>query len=403
GMAKLEEAGVQAKRGQVDTDRGTIVGTVAYMSPEQARGVDVDARTDIWSLGVVLYEMVAGCLPFAGATSGEVLAAILSDKETQPLARYSRDVPDELERIVSKAQRKDRETRYQNVRDLLIDLRDLKQELELDARLERSSQPDVRSGQSAVSARPQVALEKAQAEAAQTGEGAAGPTISSTRILLGEIKRHRMGVALTLAALVIAAVAAFFYFDRQSALTDKDTILLADWMNTTSDAVFDGTLKQALAVQLEQSPFLNIFPDERVRETLRLMSRSPDERVTKDVAREICQRQGLKVYLAGSISNLGSHYVITLEGVNAQTGETLARQQVEAESKEQAIKRLGEGTTKLREKLGESLSSIQKFDAPLEQATTSSLEALKAFSLGVELVLKGKFPEAISSLNHATE
>src|SRR6185369_11286035 len=167
--------------------------------------------------------------------------------------------------------------------------------------------------------------------------------------------------------------------------------------------VFDGTLKQGLAVQLEQSPFLNIFSDQRVRETLRFMNRAPDERVTKEIAREICQRQGLKAFLAGSISNFGTHYVITLEATNAQTGDTITRQQVEAESKEQVISALGKAATTLREKLGESLSSIQKYDVPIHQATTSSLDALKAFSLGVENQLKGKYLEAIPLLRRATE
>jgi hypothetical protein len=187
-----------------------------------------------------------------------------------------------------------------------------------------------------------------QAQGALAGADTTAGRASSGKILLGEIKRHRLGVALTLAALVIAAVALFFYFHRQPVLTDKDTILLADWVNTTGDPVFDGTLKQALAVQLEQSPFLNIFPEERVRETLRLMSRSPDERVTRDVAREICQRQGLKALLVGSITSLGRNYVITLEAISSQAGEVIARQQVEAESKEQVLKKLGEAATKMR-------------------------------------------------------
>jgi tetratricopeptide (TPR) repeat protein len=248
-----------------------------------------------------------------------------------------------------------------------------------------------------------VASAGAPTGAVPTAEGAGVATVSSAKILLGEVKRHRLGVTLTLGAILLAAVAAFFYLNRRPALTAKDTILLADFVNTTGDTVFDGTLKQALAVQLEQSPFLNIFPDQRVREALRLMGRSADERVTEDVARDICQRQGLKAYLAGSISNLGSHLVMTLEAVNAHTGETLARQQVEAEGKEQVLTTLGKAATKLREKLGESLASIQKYDAPIEQATTSSLEALKAYSLGREQHYKGSYSEAIPLIKRATE
>jgi hypothetical protein len=178
-------------------------------------------------------------------------------------------------------------------------------------------------------------------------------------------------------------------------LTDKDTILLADFENKTSDAVFDGALKQALAVHLGQSPFLNLFADEQVRETLRLMNRSPDERVTREVGREICQRQGLKAMLTGTIASLGRNYVLNLEAVNGQTGDVLAREQTEAEGKEQVLRKLGEAATKLREQLGESLSSIQKYDIPLRQVTTSSLEALKAYILGVEQVSNGRRIEAI--------
>ncbi|MCA1603121.1 MAG: hypothetical protein LC776_16295 [Acidobacteria bacterium] len=231
----------------------------------------------------------------------------------------------------------------------------------------------------------------------------AHPT-SSAEYLVTQIQRHKRGTVVILTTLLVAAASMVFYYSSGAeVLTEKDTILLADFVNTTGDAVFDGTLKQALAVQLEQSPFLNIFSDQRVREALRFMNRSPDDRVTKDVAREICERQGLKAYLSGSISNLGSHYVITLEAVNAQTGDTLARQQVEAESKEQVLSTLGKAATKLREKLGESLASIQKYDAPIEQATTSSPEALKAFSLGDEQQDRGKVLEAIPFYKHAIE
>jgi tetratricopeptide (TPR) repeat protein len=202
---------------------------------------------------------------------------------------------------------------------------------------------------------------------------------------------------------VIAAVAAYFYFHRQPVLTDKDTILIADFVNTTGDADLGGTLKTALAVQLEQSPFLNLFSDEGVRQTLRQMARSPDERVTREIALEICRRQGIKAVLTGSISGVGSHYVITLEAMNAQTGDMIARQQVEAENMEQVLSKLGQAASKFRGKLGESLPSIQKFDAPITQATTSSIEAFRAFSLGAEQQGKGNSLEAIPLYKHAVE
>ena len=362
------------------------MGTVSYMSPEQARGLAVDTKTDIWSLGVMIYEMAAGRQPFEGQTASDIMSLILQ-KEPLPLTHSLPGVPGELERIVRKALRKDKEERYQTIKDLLIDLRTLRKELELEAEMERSAPPATSrmlgNGQSAA---------------------ATGQYPSSAEYIVEGLKQHkRVAVGSLALILTVLAVAAFFYFNRAQALTERDTILLADIVNTTGDPVFDGTLKQALAVQLGQSPFLNLFPEDRVRETLRYMGRSPDERVTKEIAREICQRQGIKALLTGSIASLGSHYVITLEALNSQTGEAIAREQVEAESKEQVLKTLGGAATKLREKLGESLASIQKFDAPIEQATTSSPEALKAFTLGNEMDSAGKFYEAIPFFKRAVE
>jgi DNA-binding winged helix-turn-helix (wHTH) protein/tetratricopeptide (TPR) repeat protein len=215
--------------------------------------------------------------------------------------------------------------------------------------------------------------------------------------------RWRLTTAAFAACLLLVGVIVFVHFNGAPALTERDTVLLSDFVNTTGEDIFEPTLKQGLAVQLEQSPFLSIFPDERVRDTLRYMGHSPDEGVTREVAREICERRGLKAMLAGSISSLGSHYVIGLEAINACTGDVIAREQVEAESKEQVLKALGRAATHLRQKLGEPLNSIQKFDAPLEQATTSSLEAFKAYSLGNDLRRAGKRVEAIPSLKRAIE
>jgi serine/threonine protein kinase/Tfp pilus assembly protein PilF len=379
----------------IKTEPGEVIGTTTYMSPEQARGLQVDARTDIFSLGVLIYEMVTRRLPYQGSNKTEILASILSEKAVPPLARYSREAPDELERIVEKALAKEREQRYQSAKDLLLDLRRLKKRLEVDAELERTI-PD----RSTVPPTDGSYASRTALPTAQTY------STSSAEYIFNQVKLHKRGALITLGILVIAALAGVFWFLKSTpaaALTEKDTIVLADFTNATGDPVFDGTLKQGLAVQLEQSPFLNIFSDQRVRETLRFMNRSSDERVTKEIAREICQRQGLKAFLAGSISNLGSHYVITLEAVNAQTGDTITREQVEAESKEQVLSAIGNAATKLRAKLGESLSSIQKYDVPIYQATTSSLDALKAFSLGVEYQLKGKYLEAIPFFKRAIE
>ncbi len=379
----------QSPRLPVATDPGTVMGTVGYMSPEQARGQEVDSRSDIFSLGVVLYEMFAGCAPFAGVNAFEVISEILKT-EPAPLRQHAPDAPRELEQIVSKALRKDREQRCQHVRDLLIDLNDLRRELEFEEKLKTKTAREMPRAEATANIPPATVTEPVQ------------PVANTTSVQF-QIPRSALRIGLAVAVLAVLAGSLFYFLRPKPALTDKDTILLADFVNTTGDAVFDGTLKQALAVHLGQSPFLNLFADERVRETLRLMNRSPEERVTPGVGREICQRQGLKALLTGSIASLGRNYVISLEAVNGQTGDVLAREQGEAEGKEQVLRILGEAATRLREKLGESLSSIQKFNVPLQQATTASLEALKAYSLGVEQNNKGKRLEAVSSLKHAIE
>ena len=376
------------------SEPGSVIGTAVYMSPEQARGVPVDNRTDIFSLGVVIYQMVARCLPFKGADTIEILASILSDKEPLPIARYAPDAPAELERIVEKTLAKERDERYQSAKELVIDLRHLKKRLGVNSELKRSTQqerfaPTTREISSAVNSTLPDAI------------------ISRTGSTIGaQPKHHKRAVAIVSGALALVLVlGAFWYFKRRPSppLTERDTIVLADFVNTTGDPVFDGTLKQALAAQLEQSPFLNIFSDQRVRDTLRFMNRSPEEHVTKEIAREICQRQGLKAFLSGTISPLGGNYIITLDATNAQTGDNIAISQAEAEGKEEVISALGTAATKLREHLGESLASIQKYDAPIYEATTSSLDALKFFSMGVEQQLKGKYPEAIPFFKRATE
>jgi len=215
--------------------------------------------------------------------------------------------------------------------------------------------------------------------------------------------KGRLITFVTIAILVLAATVAWFYFRRPPILIGKDTILLADFENKTGDEIFDGTLRQGLAIQLQQSPFLNLFPEPQVRQTLRLMGRAPNELVTVEVAREICERQSIKSLVAGSIVSLGSHYAITLEAINGQSGESLAREQVEAESKEQVLRALSQAATRLRERLGESLSSIQRFDKPLEQATTAKLEAFKAYSLGIEHSYRGRPMEAIPFYRRAVE
>jgi eukaryotic-like serine/threonine-protein kinase len=383
----------------VNTDANMVMGSPSYMSPEQARGLKVDARTDIFSLGVVIYEMVAGKRPFDGETASDVIAAIL-ERNPPPLAHYRSGGSDALEWIVSKALRKNRDERYQSARGLLNDLRALKQRFEFEVELERSVSPGpmatVRVAHSAVTTVKDLAAKSDEMAAAT-------PTLSSAEYIVTEFKRHKKVAGLIIIALVLAVAAGWFYFQKPQVLSERDTVLLADFANSTGDVMFDETLRQALAVQLEQSPFLNIFSDERIRETLRYMNRSPEERLTVPVAREVCQRQGLKALLTGSISSLGSHYVISLAAMNAYTGDVIAREQVEAENKEQVLRSLGSAATKLRERLGESLRMVEKFDAPIEQATTSSLEALKAFSLGNEQQNRARYLEAIPFYKRAIE
>ncbi|MFY9611513.1 MAG: protein kinase [Blastocatellia bacterium] len=385
---------------KTNTEPGKVLGTVRYMSPEQARGQTVDARSDIFSLGVLLYEMITGCAPFEGESVADIFAAILQE-EPLPIANYLTDIPKELQRIVSKSLRKERKERYQEMNDLLADLKVLREELQIQSKLE--CLPGTASlGNWSVQKTLTLLTGRIQ-PAITSGRSDVSPQFtSSAEYLVYQIKSHKRSVIIAILVLALAVVTAAFYVNRKAVLTEQDTIVLSDFVNTTGDSIFDGTLKQGLAVQLGQSPFLHLFPDVRVRQTLRLMGRPPDERVTAEIGSEICERQGLKAVIVGAIAPLGAHYVITLEAANGRSGEVLAREQTEAESKEQVLKALSLAASRMREKLGESLGSIQKFDAPLE-VTTSSLEALKAFSLGVEQTQSGKFLEAIPFYKRAVE
>jgi serine/threonine protein kinase len=342
------------------TSPGSPLGTIAYMSPEQVRARDLDARTDLFSFGVVLYEMATGTMPFPGPSSGVIFDGILN--RTPASARQlNPDVPPELDQIVGKCLEKNRDLRYQHASELRADLQRLKRDRE-------------------------------------SGRLPSSPK-AYTRASLPSRRRSRLWLSAAV-ILIAAAVAGWLYLRRPSTLTDKDTIVLADFINTTGDPVFDQTLRQGLTVQLAQSPFLSIVPDDRIRRALQLMGQPPTAPLTDDVARDICVRTGSTAVVGGSIASLGSQYVLGLRAQNCATGNMLDQEQLQAARKEDVLDVLSQLATQFRTHVGESLATIRQHSTPLEESSTPSLDALKAYSASYRAI---GGPAAIPLLKRAVE
>jgi eukaryotic-like serine/threonine-protein kinase len=339
------------------TSEGSTPGTVLYMSPEQVRAKPLDARTDLFSFGVVLYEMATGKLPFRGDSTGAIFDSILNSTPVTPV-RLNPDLPVEIERIIDKCLEKDRNLRYQHASEIRTDLQRLRRDTE------------------------------------------SGRVATAT----GVPKRWKLMVPAAAAIAVLAIVAAsYFYFNRKPKLTDRDTIVLADFTNTTGDPVFDGTLSQGLSVQLEQSPFLSLVSDQRIHKTLAQMGQPADARLTPDLGREVCERTASAAVLDGSIAPLGTQYVLGLRARNCRTGDVIDEEQLQAAKKEDVLNALSQIASKFRTRVGESLATIKQHDTPLEEASTPSLDALKAFSAGLTMAHSKGTVSAIPNLKRAIE
>src|SRR5258708_2003694 len=335
------------------TRLGTAIGTITYMSPEQVRGEELDARTDLLSFGVVIYEMVTGVQPFRGETSGVITEAILNRRPVAPV-RLNPDISAKLEEVINKALEKDKKLRYQSAAGIRTDLQRLKRDSDSGRAAAAAGEARLRSARKAIRW---------------------GAVAGATMVVIG------------------LAVAGWFYFLRKAqALTEKDTIVLGDFANSTGDAVFDGTLREGLSVELAQSPFLSLVSEEGIHQTLRMMGQPTNARLTPEITREVCQRTSSAAALDGSIALIGTRYTLILKAVHCASGDLLASTEAQANDKSHVLDALGKAASEIRKKLGESLSTVRKYNTPLDQATTPSLEALQAYTLGGK---SGDFPTAI--------
>ena len=343
GLAKMQSARAHEQDAPTltgsATGRGMVLGTAAYMAPEQARGEPIDHRADIWAFGLVLYEMAKGTRP---------VAAVQLRFEESP----------GLESIISRCLETDREARYQQAAEIRAALQRLKQDTDL--------------GHTAGRRKP-VGLAR------------------------------RPMIAAGIAATMVASASAYFYLHRPSKLTDHDTVVVADFVNTTGDPVFDETLRQGLSIQLAQSPFLRAISDERIQGVLRLMDRPGTVALTASVAEEVCVRTESAAVLEGSIAALGSQYVLGLRAVACGSGDILAADQVQAARKEDVLVALTRIATTIRTQLGESLAAVERHSTPIAEATTRSIDALNAYSAAWTVAFTKGPPAAIPLVRRAIE